>query len=651
MLLSQTHASTHLRFLPLLLILQLMWLANASQASFPSAAPNNPSALTTDSARTTNHPALTIGSDLTNSSPLLNNSAAAASSAQPSFSDSLSQSLSNTSFLPVEKAYQLSAQLVTDPLAPAPTPLLSLHWDIAPGYYLYQHQLKLQLNDEDLPLTLPAGIRKYDDYFEQELQVYYHSLTLLVPLPADADNTTLTLHSQGCADAGLCYPPQQQQLRIHNGTVELLAAFGPHANPVSTHPSSADQTLGLGFWLALVSAFAGGILLNLMPCVFPVLSLKALSLAGNGGNTQQQRRHGWAYTLGVIATFVGIAAVMLFLRHAGQAIGWGFQLQSPLVVALLAYLFFVMGLTLSGFIQLGGQLSGSGQALTEGNSYRASFFTGALATVVASPCTAPFMGGALGFAVTQPAPLALLVFAALGLGMAAPFLLLAYFPTLSRRLPKPGQWMDTLKQLLAFPLYLTALWLLWVVGRQTGSDAVVARAAGALGLAFAAWLWQHRPARLIQKVLALILLAAALLPLSDLNSGRPSQIRDNSATALDHQWQPYTPARLAQLLDSGTPTFVNLTADWCITCLANEKIALDRDNTQQAFTQAGIVKLKGDWTHYNPEITQLLAQFDRNGVPLYLLYSGKRNEPPVILPQILREQTVIDAIEALNLTR
>lgn len=558
----------------------------------------------------------------------------------PGRSPLLTPTTGKASFLPVEEAYRLSAQRVTDPDTGAP--LLSLHWDVAPGYYLYQHALKVVLDAEPLPLATPPGLQKYDDYFERELQVYYHSLDLLIPLPDHADNLTLTVHSQGCADAGLCYPPQQQLLRLQNGEAEVVTAALPAAPARSGAPA-------FSLWLALAGALAGGVLLNLMPCVFPVLSLKALSLAGHGGNPQQQRGHGWAYTLGAVTTFVAIAAVMLALRQAGQAIGWGFQLQSPLVVALLAYLFFILGLALSGFIQLSGRFSGSGQSLTEGGSYRASFFTGALATVVASPCTAPFMGGALGFAVTQPAPLALLVFATLGLGMAMPFLLLTYFPTLSRHLPKPGAWMETLKQLLAFPLYLTAVWLLWVVGRQTGSDSVALLIAGAIGLAFAVWLWQHRPVRLLQKLAALAVLAAALYPLGDLNNARLSAAAERAV--LEDQWQPYTQARLQQLLASGTPTFVNLTADWCITCLANEKVALDTEATQQAFAAAGIVKLKGDWTHYNPEITHLLAEFDRNGVPLYLLYSGKMGAPPVILPQILREQTVIHAIEALKAAR
>ncbi|WP_439135955.1 protein-disulfide reductase DsbD family protein [Pseudomaricurvus sp.] len=592
-----------------------------------------------------NNPFGSASTDLTRQSSM------SASPANSATDNLFANNPGEVSFLPVEQAYQLSATVVdgSQLAEPIDGSVLSLHWDIAPKYYLYQHQLKAVFNNAPLSAELPDGINKYDDYYERDLTVYYDSLDLLVPLPAHNESEPLlvTVHSQGCADAGLCYPPQQQQIRIHQGKAEVLAAPGPQSLSISALSDTGQGSTGnTSFWLALFGALIGGLLLNLMPCVFPVLSLKALSLARSRENPHQQHLHGWAYTFGVIATFVAIATVMLLLRQAGQAIGWGFQLQSPLVVALLAYLFFIMGLGLSGFIQLGGQLSGSGQSLTEGHSYRASFFTGALASIVASPCTAPFMGGALGFAVTQPTPLALTVFAVLGFGMALPFLLLTYFPSLSQRLPKPGQWMETLKQLLAFPLFLTALWLLWVVGRQTGSDTVVALSAGALGLTFAAWLWQHQPARVTQKVLAVVVLITALWPLSNLNNSDHSDLTQEAALA--NQWQPYSQERLDQLLANGTPTFVNLTADWCITCLANEKIALDTETTLNAFEQAGIVKLKGDWTHYNPEITHLLSQFGRNGVPLYLLYSGKINEPPVILPQILREQTVKNAIESLK---
>lgn len=547
----------------------------------------------------------------------------------------------SVSFLPVEQAYQLSALVETQHQPPQ----LLIHWDIAEGYYLYKHQLKFELDGTPLDHQLPAGQLKYDEYFERELEVYYGSLDVVVPMPtSDASTQIVKVHSQGCADAGLCYPPQWQQLSIEGGEASLVelttSPFSASAPKTVNTLIEGNQELGNTHYLwALLGAVLGGIILNLMPCVFPVLSLKALSLARSRDNPSQQHLHGWAYTVGAITTFVVIAAIMLSLRQAGQAVGWGFQLQSPVVVALLAYLFFVMGLSLSGFIQLGGKLAGAGQSLTEGHSYRSSFFTGALATLVASPCTAPFMGGALGYAVTQSTPIALSVFAALGFGMALPFLLLTYFPALSRKLPKPGPWMETLKQALAFPLYFTALWLLWVVGRQTSSDSVVLVVAGAVALALAAWLWQHRPQRLWQQSIAAAVFAIALWPMSQL---QPSVA--TGTTQLQHNWQPFTQARLQQLLDQGQPTFVNLTADWCITCLANEKAALNTDRTLEAFEQSGVVKLKGDWTHYNPEITQLLNQFGRNGVPLYLMYSPNNGSSPVILPQLLREQTVINAI-------
>jgi len=549
------------------------------------------------------------------------------------------------SFLPVGEAYRLSGHIEQT----GDSTHLNLHWDIAEGYYLYQHQLKFELAGAAITAELPLGQRKYDEYYERELEVYYHSLDITLALPNKISNHleqkhSVRVHSQGCADAGLCYPPQWQRLDLHHGEVSLAKSVAPPpATGITTTGADAEAT-GSYLW-AIMGALLGGIILNLMPCVFPVLSLKALSLARNADNPQTQHLHGWAYTIGAVSTFVAIAAIMLSLRHAGQAVGWGFQLQSPVVVALLAYLFFAMGLTLSGFITLGGNIAGAGQSLTEGHSYRSSFFTGALATLVASPCTAPFMGGALGYAVTQSPLIALSVFAALGFGMALPFLLLTYFPSLSQKLPKPGAWMETLKQLLAFPLYFTALWLLWVVGRQTNSDSVIFVVAGATALAFAVWLWQHKPARLWQQSLAAAILALALWPISQLQYATPDEPR-----ALTHDWQPFTQARLEQLLRDGQPTFVNLTADWCITCLANDKAALDTEEAQAAFKLSGIVKLKGDWTHYNPEITQLLARFGRNGVPLYLLYSGEPNSKPMILPQILRQQTILEAIQKVKPT-
>ncbi|MYM63280.1 protein-disulfide reductase DsbD [Pseudomaricurvus sp. HS19] len=536
-------------------------------------------------------------------------------------------------FLPVHQAYQLRATYL-----PGEQTLLQLSWTIAPDYFLYQHAFKVELNGTALPLELPAGKAKYDELLQRDVVLYRDLFTLSVNLPADtALPTVLQVHSQGCADAGLCYPPQVELVSIDSAgitSISLPAGPAPSARPErnSSLPGNPLSLLG-----ALLAAVLGGALLNLMPCVFPVLSLKALSIAGSHQSAHSLHKHGWSYTAGAVTTFTAIAALMLALRASGEAIGWGFQLQNPVFVALLVYLFLLMSLNLLGFWQVGHRFSGAGQSLTEGHSLRASFFTGALATLVASPCTAPFMAGALGYAITQTPWVALGVFAALGFGMALPYLLLTYSPALTRRLPKPGAWMETLRQLLAFPLLLTALWLLWVAGRQTGSDGLVAILCGALALGFAIWLWQHQPRRRWQQFIAIAALLAALWPLASLET-TPVQASES------HDWQPYSDQRLQELLQQRQPVFVNLTADWCITCLANEKSALDTETTVAAFRDAGIVRLKGDWTNYNPEITGLLAQFDRSGVPLYLLYNGAPGSPPLILPQILREKTVLEAI-------
>lgn len=535
-------------------------------------------------------------------------------------------------FLPVDQAYKLTTS-VTD------NQRIQISWDIAPEYYLYQHQLKAvwQESGETVSLQLPAGLNKYDEIFEKELEVYYDWLQYDIP----KQNGTLILHSQGCADAGLCYPPQKHYFEVSNTGIEAIAApvaqTSRQTNAQPQSNTSTDFTL-IG---SLLAALLGGLILNLMPCVFPVLSLKALHLMQSHQAPQQQRMHGWAYTLGCILTFSIIAVIMFVLRDAGQWIGWGFQLQSPWVVATLAYLFVIMGLILLADYPIAQGLTGAGQDLTQGSSYRASFFTGALATVVASPCTAPFMGAALGFAITQPAATGTLVFASLGLGMALPFLALSYFPTLAQSLPKPGPWMNTLKQFFAFPLFFTALWLLWVLGKQSGSDAVIAFIGGAIAIALGLWLWHGTPNSRLKRAVAVMAFGAALLPYQWANTTTSTS---QAPQALAHNWQPFSQQRLQQLIDSDTPTFINMTAAWCITCLANEKIALDTEASRDAFETLGIVKLKGDWTNYNPEITQTLNQFGRNGVPLYVLYSGKAGTQPVILPQILTEEILIQAL-------
>ncbi len=542
-------------------------------------------------------------------------------------------------FLPVEQAYQLQATVNGN--------RLQLHWLIAPGYYLYGHNLSIHIGDRAISIELPQGKARYDDYYEKELQVYYDQLDLNLDITNEATAFTVSVQSQGCADAGLCYPPRTQSLAVNAGAT-LIAPPSVSVTPPSTSLPAVSQPNSLSLLMALLLACAGGIILNLMPCVFPVLSLKALSLASNSFSLHRQHLHGWAYTAGSVVSFVLIAIILFSVRSAGEAAGWGFQLQSPLMVALLAYLFVLLGLSLSGLSLSGilptgilgrhGSFANLGENLTHGHTLTASFFTGALASVVASPCTAPFMGAALGWALVQPMASGLLVFAALGFGMALPFLLLSHLPNLSRILPKPGRWMETLKQALAFPMYFTAIWLLWVLGHQSGSDNMALLLGGMTTLGFAAWITQTstKSKHLItRKALALLALLVALLPLQQI--AQPSTERSD--------WQDYSPTELQRLRAQGEPVFIDLTADWCITCLANEKFALDTASAKAAFTRLGVHRLRGDWTNYNADITALLREHNRSGVPLYLFYPTGVGKPPQLLPQILSEQLVIDTLE------
>lgn len=406
--------------------------------------------------------------------------------------------------------------------------------------------------------------------------------------------------------------------------------------------SSSKQAL----WLVLLMAAAGGFILNLMPCVFPVLSLKALSIAGNSGQRKQQQSDALWYSLGVVLSFVALAGVLLALRAAGAAVGWGFQLQSPLLVAALAYLLFALGLSLSGLVQFGLGLMNAGGGLTQQKGAKGSFFTGVLAVIVASPCTAPFMGGALGYAVTQPPALALLVFVALGLGMALPFLLLAYMPALARLLPKPGAWMDTLKQLLAYPLYLSAIWLAWVFGRQTGIDALALLLCGAVALAAACWLWgrwQFSQQGKAEPVLAVGFVVLALWLVWFAIPAGP--VATSAQTAAAH-WQSWSAEKQAQLQAAGKPVLVNMTADWCITCLVNERVALNTDSSKAALALYDVTYLKGDWTRRDAAITAYLHQYQRDGVPLYVLYWP--GQPAEVLPQILTPDTLRQTLERLS---
>jgi thiol:disulfide interchange protein DsbD len=435
--------------------------------------------------------------------------------------------------------------------------------------------------------------------------------------------------------------------RLERG--ESVQAFAIRA-AVDRPGIAGAATLAAAVGLAL----AGGLILNLMPCVLPVLSIKAIALVAHAQTTAgAMRRHGLAYTGGVLVAFGALAGLLIALRAGGAEIGWGFQLQSPLVVGALAYLLFALGLSLSGALAIGERWTGVGHRLTGRPGYAGSFFTGTLAAVAATPCTAPFMGVAVGYALTQPPLPALLVFEALGLGLALPFLALSLVPAWRRLLPRPGPWMERLKQALAFPLYASVAWLVWVVSRQAGADAVALVLAGLLLIAFASWLHGATRAtrsaggRRAASAVALGCVAGALaLGLLVAPSPAPPAAADPGGAPTLARAEPFTPARLAELRAQGTPVFVNFTAAWCITCLVNEKVALHSPAVAEAFARRGVVYLKADWTSKSPEIAALLESFGRSGVPLYVVY-GRAAEPPRVLPQILSERTIIEAVETL----
>ena len=410
---------------------------------------------------------------------------------------------------------------------------------------------------------------------------------------------------------------------------------------------------------AIVFGLIGGILLNLMPCVFPILSLKALGLAelSNAG-AKAARESGLLYTAGVIATFLLIAILLIVLRQAGAAVGWGFQLQSPLVNVGLGLGMVAVGLNLAGVFEIGTRTMGLGQGLTASNERRASFFTGALAVVVATPCTAPFMAGALGFALVQPVPVALAVFLALGLGLALPYLALTLMPALGRWLPKPGPWMATFRHVLAFPMLATALWLFWVIGRQLGATAMAVALLAALFLGFALWAYGKSAGagRPVTWRLAAVAGLAACIAAGAGVSERQGEI-GASASAVGgpaHRLgklalEDFTPERVLAHVESNTPVFVYFTADWCISCKVNERVALATDTVGDAFNERGIKVVEGDWTAENPIITAWLTKYDRAGVPLYLYFpAGSSLDDATVLPQVLLPTIVINAIDAAD---
>lgn len=432
-----------------------------------------------------------------------------------------------------------------------------------------------------------------------------------------------------------------------NGSVTASPRAALAPAPALDLAAAPGETGGLALAIALASAFVGGLLLNLMPCVFPVLSLKVLGFATHAESKSTLRREAIAFAAGVVLTFIALGLLLSVLRAAGEQLGWGFQLQSPSVVTALAILFFVLALNLSGVFEFGQLAPSSVAEWSSRNRTVDAFGSGVLAVVVASPCTAPFMGAALGIALAGGIAMMLAVFVVLGLGMALPYVLLAWFPGWRRRMPRPGPWLERLKQLLAFPLYATVIWLAWVLGAQRDNDAVLRLFAVLLGVGFALWAWRivrgggARPWGLVGLA---GLVAAAVVAWPLFAHDESAKVTD-AAPAAAGEWASFTPAQLSALTAAGRPVFVDFTAAWCVTCQVNKRLVLNTDAVREGFAKHDVALMRADWTRRDPAITQALAALGRSGVPVYVLH--RPGKAPLLLPEVLQQQTVLDALATL----
>lgn len=430
------------------------------------------------------------------------------------------------------------------------------------------------------------------------------------------------------------WPASAPRAEVSPALQAALASNAAAAAPAPAAPAS--------FWLALAGALVGGLLLNLMPCVFPVLAIKVLGFARQAGDRRGHRTAGLAYTAGVMASVLALGGAMLALRAAGSQLGWGFQLQSPAVVAALAALFTLIGLNLAGLFEFGLMAPSSVCTAQARHPVANDFLSGVLAVVIASPCSAPFMGASLGLAIALPAAQALLLFAALGLGLALPYLLAAFVPAVALLLPKPGTWMQTLRRLLAFPMFATVAWLVWVLGQQSGIDG----AGALLGLlvCLAAVVWAFTLRGRTRWVVATVLIAVTAL-LTGAIGRNVLQTVEPPTLASSARWQKWSAERVSELHGGGRPVFIDFTAAWCVTCQYNKKSTLADAELLAAFDARKVAMLRADWTRRDPAISAALAALGRNGVPVYVLQAP--GQPPVVLTEILSRNEVLAALAKL----
>ena len=445
-------------------------------------------------------------------------------------------------------------------------------------------------------------------------------------------------------------PPQLKGIiELSGGRNYVLTAMpGTVAAPPAAPAVSVAQ-----IFRAAGLAFLGGMLLNLMPCVFPVLFLKGLSLLQSGSEERHKlRRHGFVYTAGILVSFWLLVAVLLVLRSAGRSLGWGFQFQSPVFLMLMAGLLFFMGLSLAGQFEIGLTLTSTGGSLMAKQGYAGSFFTGVLAVIVATPCTAPFMGPALGYAIGAPVAVTFAVFTALALGLAAPYVALTLQPAWTRFLPRPGAWMEVLKQAISVPIFATVIWLAWVVTSGYGAELLAALLASFLLLAVAGWFLGRWPARRWATVVAVVIVAVvvALAAYGEKLAGEQTvpatPVGAGTQSTSAGTWQPWSADAVQKSLAASQPVFVDFTASWCLSCQVNERVALSRPEVMQAFAAKNVALYRADWTREDPAITQALTDLGRSGVPVYALYTPGQGDP-VLLPQVLTPGIVIDALVKL----
>lgn len=432
-----------------------------------------------------------------------------------------------------------------------------------------------------------------------------------------------------------------------NGVLELSGgrAYDIAALP-GTVAAPVEHDWGVVAKTSLL-AFLGGLLLNLMPCVFPVLFLKGLALCQSGSEERHRLRvHGFVYAAGILVSFWVLVGALLGLRAAGASLGWGFQFQSPVFLALMAGLLFFLGLSLAGQFEIGLSLTSAGGSLAAKQGYAGSFFTGVLAVIVATPCTAPFMGAAIGYALAQPAVVTFCVFTAIALGLALPYVALTLQPAWTRLLPKPGAWMEILRQAISVPIFATVIWLAWVLAQAYGAAVLAALLVSLLLLAIAGWFLGRWPAQRWATMIAAVILLC-VVGISAFAPGKLAASPDvTTGVQAQQQWEPWSQDALSKYQAQGRPIFVDFTASWCLSCQVNERVALSQPAVKQAFQSANVALLKADWTRHDEAITQALAALDRSGVPAYALYAPGQSEPQM-LPEVLTPGIVLDAVTKL----